>query len=516
MTFKPRLATLAMAIALTTLTGTLVACGGDKDKQAAAAAQQMPPTTVEVQIVELGTVPIIQTFSGRVVASETSEVRPQASGIIDEILFDEGSVVKEGQPLYRINTDNYTSSVAANEAALNQARANIGTARANIIAQQALYDKARADLARYEELLKVDAISQQTYDQAITNVKTTKAGLEQAKANLASSEATVRAAEARVDSSRIDLSRTIVRAPISGKSGISSVTKGALVAAGQATPLVNISRLDPIYVDITQSSSELLKLRQQLATGSQGSAEVQLILEDGTPYPLIGQLMLATAQVDESTGTVKLRAIFANPDRILLPGMYINTRLNQSMAENATLLPQTAVTLTPKGEAQVYVVGAENKIELRPVTTGGTMDGQWIITSGLKTGEKVVVMGGAKVKPEQQVEVKIAGAAPAGQGQSQTPQAGQAVGQAGQNSVLAKPAPATPEVQPRDDGKTKQTNTQPEAKSEVKPETKSETKPAEPAKTEAKPKTKSEAKPSETKQLSPEEQEMLNSADESN
>lgn len=511
MTFKPRLATLAVAIALTAFTGTLTACG-DKDPSKAnpATQQQMPPTTVEVQVVELGTLPIIETFSGRVTALETSEVRPQATGIIDEILFQEGSMVKEGQPLYRINTDSYASSVAANEAALNQARANIGTARANIIAQQALYDKAQADLARYKGLLEVDAISQQMYDQAITNVKTTKAGLEQARANLASSEAMVRSAEAGVNASRLDLSRTIVRAPISGKSGISGVTKGALVANGQATPLVTISRLDPIYVDITQSSSELLKLRQRLASGGgHGSAEVQLVLEDGTPYPLLGQLTVATAQVDESTGTVTLRAVFPNPDGVLLPGMYINTRLSQSLAENATLIPKTAVMLTPTGNAQVYVVGAENKIEVRPITTGGTMDGHWVVTGGLKTGDKVVVMGGAKVKPEQQVEVKLANQAP----QEGTPPQGtpsEPSERAGQNSVLSRPAPiATPQVEQREQAD----SNAPSTTKAGTPATKTD---KGVANSEAKAEPKAEPSKQPAKQLSAEEQELLDSADESN
>lgn len=502
MTFKPRLATLVMAIALTTFAGTLTACGDKDAKTTASAQQQMPPTTVEVQVVELGVLPIIKTFSGRVAAFETSEVRPQASGIIEEILFEEGSIVKEGQPLYRINTDNYASSVAANEAALNQARANVGTARANIIAQQALYDKARADLARYEGLLEIDAISQQTYDQAITNVKTTKAGLEQAKANLASSEAMVHSAEAGVNASRLDLSRTVVRAPISGKSGISSVTKGALVAAGQATPLVNISRLDPIYVDITQSSSEILKLRQQLASSSgQASAEVQLILEDGTPYPLIGQLTLATAQVDESTGTVKLRAIFANPDRVLLPGMYINTRLNQSFAENATLVPKTAVMLTPKGEAQVYIVGKDNKIEVRPIATNGTMDGQWVVTDGLRTGDKVVVMGGAKVKPEQQVEVKLAKSTQNTQPSAPTPT--QPTPPIGQNSVLSNKHTQTAQGQ---------ATPQEHNNQELPNKAQATDKPAP-----NKPDTQKPSMPkTDTQKLSAEEQELLNSADESN
>lgn len=508
MKFTPRVAALSVALAIMTLT----ACSKDKTAEQAAAAQQMPPATVDVQIIELGAIPLTQTFSGRTAAFESSEVRPQATGIIDEILFQEGSMVQAGQPLYRINMDSYTSSVAANEAALNQARANIGTARANLAAQQAVHEQARADLARLSGLLEVDAISKQAYDQAVTNVKTTRAAIEQAQANLASSEATLRSAEAALSGSRLDLNRTIVRSPITGRSGISSVTKGALVASGQAAALVTISRLDPIYVDISQSSSEILKIRQQLASGeaSQGSAEVRLVLEDGTTYPATGQITLANAQVDEATGSVTLRAVFPNPDGILLPGMYVNAELSQSVAQNAALLPQTAVMRTPKGETQVYIVNESNQIELRDIVTAGTHNGQWVVTGGLKTGDKVVVLGGNKVKPEQQVEVRVLGAT------SGTGETSEEMGEvAGQNSVLAPQNPQLSEVEA--DTRSGQSEapapTQPQAQAQAQPQAQAQAK----AKPQAQASQSTEPKPAQnasSQALSPEEAEALAAADE--
>lgn len=448
-----RTVVLCMAVIMFGSVG-LVGCKDDA-KQAGAgagASQQMPPTTVDVQVIELGSLPMSNTFSGRITAFEVSEVRPQVTGIIDEILFQEGSMVQAGQPLYRINTDNYASSVAAAEASLNQAQANVGTARATLISQQAVYEQAQADLARLKGLLEVEAISKQAHDQAVTQVKTARAGLEQARANISSAEAMVRSAEAGLSARRLDLSRTIVRAPISGKSGISAVTKGALVASGQAAPLVTISRFDPVYVDISQSSSEVLKLRQALATGSasQGSAEVQLVLEDGTAYPVRGRLILSNAHVDEATGSVIVRAIFPNNEGILLPGMYVNARLNQTVATNSVLLPQTAIIRTPQGATQVYLVNKDNKIELREVKTAGTQDGKWLITEGLKTGDRVVVMGGAKVKPEQAVEVRVLPNTPNEQGGAMPPApTKQALDKAGQNSVLANSAKTTQTIEPK-------------------------------------------------------------------
>ena len=429
----------------------LVACNKKQNTEQAAAQQQMPPTTVDVQVVELGAVPLIQSFSGRVSALEVSEVRPQVGGIIDEVLFREGSYVKKGQDLYRINRDNYVSTANTSLAAihtaeaslvranseLNAQQANLGaqeanltSAQANLTSAQATLAQAQADLARVEGLVGIDAVSKQVHDQAKTAVKTAQAGVksaqagvqsaqagvgtaranvESARANVSQAQASINSAKAVHDASLLDMSRTVVKAPISGRIGISAVTAGALVSASQASALATISRTDMVYVDIQQSSSEMLRLRQQIVSGKvgQGSPEVQIILEDGGVYPLIGRLALEDAKVDSATGSVILRAVFPNPEGVLIPGMYVNANLAQALIENATILPKTAVSLTPKGGAQVYVVNQENKIEVRDVKTSGMFNGQWVITEGLNTGDKVVVMGAAKVKPDQVVEVRI-------------------------------------------------------------------------------------------------------------
>lgn len=487
----------------------LVACNKKQNAEQAAAQQQMPPTTVEVQVVELGIVPLIQNFSGRVSAIETSQVRPQVGGIIDEVLFREGSYVKKGQDLYRINRDNYVSSantslaaihtaeaslvranseLNAQQASLGAQEANLTAAQANLTSAQATLAQAQADLARVQSLVSIDAVSKQVHDQAKTAVKTAQAGVqsaqagvksaqagvntaranvESARANVAQAQASINSAKAAHDASLLDMSRTVVKAPISGRIGISAVTAGALVSASQTSALATISRTDMVYVDIQQSSSQMLQLRQQIMSGKagQGSPEVQIILEDGTVYPLIGRLALEDAKVDEATGSVVLRAVFANPDGVLIPGMYVNANLAQSVVENATILPKTAVSLTPKGEAQVYVVNQDNKIEVRPIKTSGTLQGQWVVIEGLNTGDKVVVMGAAKVKPDQAVEVRVV-ANPHLQGeqsqneqpqdeqsQEQTPttqaqnQQNNQAPQQGQNSVMAPANPATSDAQ---------------------------------------------------------------------
>lgn len=441
---------MAVTAVLSVMVGAGVVGCGKKPEQAAAAQQKAPPMTVGVVEVRLGTLPIAAVASGRTVAAESSEVRPQIGGIVEEILFQEGAPVKAGQPLYRINADNYSSIAAANEAALHQAQAGIATARASVVAQQATLEQAQADLARYRELLRVDAISRQLYDQAVTNVKTARAGLEQAKANLVASEASAGSAQARLAASGLDMERTIVRAPISGKSGISAVTKGALVSAGQSTPLVIISRMDPIYVDISQSSAEILRLRESFRSGtaSRGDLEVSLTLEDGSTYPIKGRLILDNGQVNQTTGAITLRAIFDNPDGGLLPGMFVNAHINQRVVEDAMLVPQASLIRTPQGQTQVYVV-EDKKIVSKEVVVAGTHNGQWIVTSGLANGDKLVVMGANKVKPEQEVEVKV------------MPPAGEVVGakdegetlppsRVGENSVLKpKNEPSKPEVMER-------------------------------------------------------------------
>ena len=413
---------LALVIAAVLSGAVLVGCDSNEDAAGDAAQQQMPPSVVNVQTVAFETVPQVQTFSGRTAAYQTANVRPQISGVIDEILFREGSNVKKGQPLYRINTDNYTSSVTSAQASIAQAQANYQTAVANsvnaqadLVSQQALLSQAEGNLQRLSGLVEINAISKQQYDEAVTSVRTARAAVQsakatigQAKAGIESAKAGIQTAKSGLDASSLDLSRTIVRAPISGRSDRSSFTAGALVNASQADPLVTISRLDPIYVDISQSSSELLKLKKQLAEGKAqtGLNSVELVLEDGSVYPVRGELALSEAQVNESTGAVTLRAIFPNSNNILLPGMYVSAQLTQSVINNAVLVPQSAVTRSVKGETQVYIVDENNKIKVRPITVNGTYNGNWVVTDGLKEGEKLVVLGGSKVKPDQEVVAK--------------------------------------------------------------------------------------------------------------
>ena len=426
---------LALVIASVLSGAVLVGCNkneGAADGQAA--EQQMPPAVVNVQTVTLETVPQVQTFSGRTAAYQTADVRPQVNGVIDEVLFQEGTNVKKGQPLYRINTDNYTSSIASGQAAVQQAQANYQTAQANnanakaeLASRQASLAQAQNDLQRLEGLVSIDAISKQQYDQAQTEVRTAQAAVQsaaasvgQTQAGIESARAGIQTAQAGLEASNLDLNRTIVRAPLTGRTDRSSVTAGTLVSASQADPLVTISRLDPIYVDISQSSSELLRLRQQISEGKAqpGMNSVELVLEDGSVYPVRGKLALSEAKVDESTGAVTLRAIFPNNNNILLPGMYVTARLTQSVISNAVLVQQSSVMRTPKGDTQVYIVDANNKIQVRPVTINGTYNGQWVVTDGLQAGDKLVVIGGSKVKPEQEVVAKPlenANAAPSAQ-----------------------------------------------------------------------------------------------------
>ena len=352
---------LALVIASVLSGAVLVGC--DKKEDAAgeqAAQQQMPPAVVNVQTVTLETVPQEQTFSGRTTAYQTADVRPQVNGIIDEVLFREGSSVEKGQPLYRINTDNYATSVTSGQAAIQQAEANYQTAVANnanakaeLVSRQASLAQAQNDLQRLQGLVAINAISKQQYDQAQTAVRTAQAAVESANAAIGQSQAGIESAKAGIQTAKAGL---------------------------QASTL-----------DFNRTI---------------GMNSVELVLEDGSVYPVRGQLALAEAKVDESTGAVTLRAVFPNNSNILLPGMYVTARLTQSVITNAALVPQSAVMRSTKSETQVYIVDANNKIQVRPVTINGTYKGQWVVTDGLQSGDKVVVIGGAKVKPEQEVVAK--------------------------------------------------------------------------------------------------------------
>ncbi|MGN7158457.1 efflux RND transporter periplasmic adaptor subunit [Sphingomonas sp. SAFR-052] len=385
---KNRMAPLALALILS-------ACGGGGgEQQPQQGAPQGPPqvgfVTVQAQPVTLTT-----QLPGRTAPYETSDVRPQVNGLILARLFQEGDYVRQGQPLYRIDPSPYQAAVASARAALSRAQASIASTR----------NLAR----RYGELVKINAISRQEYENAVT-------GAQQAEADIAAQQAALRQAQ-------IDLSRTTIKAPISGRIGRSVYTTGALVSAAQTEALTTIQRLDPIYVDIQQSSADLLKLRQQIIDGDlsrgSGAARVRLRLEDGSTYPIEGTLKFTDVTVDPATGTQAIRAVFANPRGLLLPGMYVRAELVEGTRANGILVPQRAVTRDPKGVATVLVIGGDGKLAPRTLTTERTVGDAWLVTGGLQAGDRVVVEGAQMLQPGTPVQgyqwnPQTAGAAPKG------------------------------------------------------------------------------------------------------
>lgn len=419
---KPSSLTLALAAAISF--ASLTACSQNAQEEQAA-QQEMPPPVVNIMPVQFQSVPQFKTFSGRTVAYESSEVRPQASGIIEEILFKEGSVVQKGQPLYRINPDNYTNALASGASAIEQAQANLDTANANktsaqatLESQQATLEQAQQTYNRYVTLQKQGAVSEQLVEQANADLKKAKAGVATAEAAINQAEAAIKTASANINSAQasmatneLNASRTIITAPIAGVTGSSNFTVGTLVSANQANALVTITKTNPMYVDISQSSSEWLKLRREVSSGKlkTGTNAVQLILEDGSTYNQNGQLQFNEYKVDETTGAVTLRAVFPN-NGLLMPGMFVTAKMAQAVIANAVLLPQSAIMRTPKGETQVYIVDADNVVQARDVTVNGTYNGMWVVTSGLQQGENVVAVGGSQmmmqVKPGVKVQTK--------------------------------------------------------------------------------------------------------------
>ena len=324
------------------------------------------------------TVPLGIELGGRTAAYEMSDVRPQVSGVIQQRLFVEGTLVKAGQTLYRIDPSLYRAAEA-------QARANLASAEANQVAAEA---KAR----RYKPLADIEAVSKQDYADADATARQATASVAQNKALL--------------EVARINQKFTSVPAPISGRIGRSIVTTGALVTANQADALTTIQRLDPIFVDIQQSSTDLLALRRSLASGNTipSSTAVRLKLEDGSDYPSEGVLEFAEAMVDASTGSVTLRARFPNPTGLLLPGMYVRARLSQATAQNVILVPQTGLSRDATGVATVMLVGPDDKAVQRRVTTARTVGDQWLVTAGVEAGDKVIVEGLGRIKPGQRIK----------------------------------------------------------------------------------------------------------------
>ncbi|MDO8343167.1 MAG: efflux RND transporter periplasmic adaptor subunit [Cellvibrio sp.] len=350
------------------------------------------PAAVEVGVITLSAadVPLQVDLPGRTTAYRKAEVRPQVTGIIQKRLFDEGADIKAGTPLYQIDPATY-------QAAHNSAKAELARADANLVA-------AVARESRYKNLSTMKAISQQDYDDA-------QATLGQAKANVA-------AAKAAVESALINLKYTNVLAPIDGVISKSSVTEGALVSAGQADVLANIMQLDPIYVDVSQSVEELLQLRREMLKGDVAkteSAKVRLLLDDGSVYEHEGSLQFAEVGVNESTGTVVLRAQFPNPDRLLLPGMFVRTQLDEGVRTNSLLAPQRGVTRDRLGNATALVINKEGIVEQRQLKTGRAVGDQWLVLEGLAVGDQVIVEGLQKVKPGAPAKAVTATASKAGE-----------------------------------------------------------------------------------------------------
>ncbi|MDD5524537.1 MAG: efflux RND transporter periplasmic adaptor subunit [Smithella sp.] len=342
------------------------------------------PPTPEVAVITIKTEAVVTTteLTGRTSANLVAEVRPQVGGIIQKRLFTEGSDVQAGQVLYQIDPATY-------QAALDNARAGLARSEANLSAIRLKADRLR-------ELLVDKAVSRQDYDDAASALKQTQADIQYWQAN--------------VDTARINLKYTSITAPISGRIGKSSVTEGALVAVGQSTALATIQKLDPMYVDITQSTADLLRLQRGVKEGRLNQSDanqrkVQLILEDGSTYPLSGTLQFRDVTVDPTTGSVILRAVFPNPNGVLLPGMFIRAVVKEGINEKALLVPQQAVSRDPKGNPQTLIVDAENKVALRTLALDRAIGDQWLVASGLAAGERVIVEGMQKVKPGVSVKV---------------------------------------------------------------------------------------------------------------
>ncbi|KGM54358.1 hemolysin D [Lysobacter daejeonensis GH1-9] len=360
-----RLVPLALSLSLV-----LTACGGD------APAQQGSTQAVPVSVVTLKSedVTLIRELPGRTTPSLIAEVRPQVSGIVRRRLFTEGGEVRAGEPLYQLDDAAY--------------RADSNAARASLARAQAALVTARLNAGRSAELVKIDAIARQDNDNA--------------QAQLRQAEADVKAAQAVVDGTGVTLDYARITSPISGRIGKSSVTQGALVSAGQATPLATVQQLDPIYVDLTQSSAELLALRKGLATGALGNTDslpVTVLLEDGSAHAHEGKLAFSEVTVDPSTGSFALRVVVPNPDGVLLPGMYVRAVVGNGERKDAILVPQQGVTRDPKGNTSALVVGKDGKAETRPVKVSRAIGDRWLVEDGLKAGDRVIVEGLQKIKP---------------------------------------------------------------------------------------------------------------------
>ena len=341
-------------------------CDGQDGQQ-----QHAQAPAVSVYTVKSAPLSVTTELPGRTDAYRVAEVRPQVSGIVLRRNFTEGGDVNAGDSLYQIDPATY-------QAAYDSAKGDLAKA-------QAAARIAHLTVKRYVPLVGTQYVSKQEYDQAVATAQQADAG--------------VTAAQAAVESARINLAYTKVTSPISGRIGKSSVTEGALVTNGQATALATVQQLDPIYVDVTQSSSDFMHLKQSSLQKGDGGSSVQLLMENGQPYPLKGTLQFSDVTVDESTGSITLRAIFPNPQHMLLPGMFVRARIDEGTQPDAILVPQQGVTRTPRGDATVMVVNDKNQVESRTVVAPQAVGDRWLVTEGLKNGDRVIVSGLQKVRP---------------------------------------------------------------------------------------------------------------------
>ncbi len=359
--------------------GALAACGGQPPQQAGG------PGQVTVVTLKAGPLTLTRELTGRVTGYQVAEVRPQVSGIVARRLFTEGSVVKQGQPLYQLDDAAY--------------RAQANSARAQLARAEASANAARLAARRSSELVKSRVISVQDDENA-------QAAWKQA-------EADVGAARAALDAANVTLGYARITAPISGRIGKSSVTQGALVSAGQATALATVQQLDPIYVDLTQSSAELLQLRRELAAGrlqDNQTLPVSILMEDGSTFEHKGTLEFSEVSVDPTTGSFGLRVKVDNPDGLLMPGMYVRAVIGGGVRSDAVLVPMQGIARDPKGDTTAMVVGKDNKVEVRPVKVSRTVGDKWLVEDGLKAGDKVIVEGLQKIGPGMPVQATEKGA----------------------------------------------------------------------------------------------------------
>ncbi|NDJ58627.1 efflux RND transporter periplasmic adaptor subunit [Enterobacteriaceae bacterium 4M9] len=355
----------------------LTGCNDEQQQQQGAQAQAVGVVTLKNEPLQITT-----ELPGRTSAVRVAEVRPQVSGIILKRNFVEGSNVQAGESLYQIDPATY--------------QATYESAKGDLARAQASASVARITLNRYKKLLGTNYISQQDYDTA--------------QSTSLQADASVVAAKAAVETARINLAYTKVTSPISGRIGKSAFTEGALVQNGQTTALATVQQLDHIYVDVTQSSNDFLRLQQEMANGTlkqeNGKAKVTLTTADGITYPQTGTLQFSDVTVDQTTGSITLRALFPNPNGTLLPGMFVRASLDEGTNPNALLVPQQGITRTPRGDATAMVVGKDEKVEVRQVTTSQAIGDKWLVTEGLQSGDRVIVSGLQKVRPGAQVKAE--------------------------------------------------------------------------------------------------------------